>query len=549
MGKPQYDMDDDNAAAVISQTQAWNEIDRPEIIDSCIHDLIAKQALERPDAPAIRAWDRELSYRELDEAANRLAHYLVEKHGVQVGDIIHVMFEKSAWYFVAILAVNKAGGLWAPLDSSYPLQRLQTVVSQTQSRLMLSSPANAELCLQLVKTVIEVTPRLDIQLSRNPESSKLPPATGVTPRHPVYLLFTSGSTGTPKGFVMEHGGVATAQTAIGRRLGMHPGVRMLQFATFVFDLSIGEILGPLLFGACVYVPSEETRMNSLADFIHDSGITWMYLTPAFTRTLIPDDFPNLELLLVCGEAAGRDTLDTWFGRVRLVNGWGPAEACCFSTLHEWQSVDESPMTVGRPVGSLCWIVDPEDPKSLAPIGREGEIVLQGPTLLLEYIGDKEKTERAVMRDLPAWAPNRNSIFYNRFYKSGDLAAYNPDGTIRFCSRKDTQVKIRGLRVELEEIEHHIRKQLQDAKQVVVDVLKTENSANLVTYFSYNVETRLSGDLSENNDDNIFLNIDQELALTITSMIEELSAILPRYMIPTLFLPCRCMPFITSTKLG
>ena len=533
--------------AAIKQAHEWNADNYPEIIDSCVHELIEKQALEHPDAPAIRAWDRELSYGELNSAANRLAHYLVEKQKVKLGDIVHVMFEKSAWYFVAILAINKAGGLWAPLDSSHPMQRLQTIVSQTQSTLILASPANAELCLQLVKTVVEVTPRLDIQLSRNPETSKAGPVTGVTPRHPVYLLFTSGSTGTPKGFVMEHGGVATSQTAIGHRLGLHPGVRILQFATFVFDLSIGEILGPLIFGACLYVPSEETRMNSLPEFIHDSGINWMYLTPAFTRTLNPEDFPNLELLLVCGEAAGRDTLDTWFGKVRLINGWGPAETCCFSTLHEFKTAQDSPLNVGKPVSGLCWIVDPEDPHRLAPIGTEGEILIQSPAILRHYLEDPVKTAATIMVEMPDWAHERSIKPWDRMFKSGDLGYYNADGTIQFSSRKDTQIKIRGLRVELGEVEFHVRGALDHVKQCAVDVFKTEaGSSILVAYLCFTNQSRTAGSAVE--EESLFLSLDTELQQKLVGAVTVLSTALPRYMIPTHFIPVTYMPFITSTKL-
>lgn len=534
----------------MEQIHDWNSACYPEIIDDCIHKLIEKQATECPNAPAIRAWDREFSYGELNAASNRLAHHLTAKHHLQVGQVVHVMFEKSAWYFVAILAINKAGGLWAPLDPSYPLQRLQTIVSQTKSRLALTSPSYAELGVQLTGTVVEVTPRLDVQLSRVAGTSDRAPETAVTPRDPVYLLFTSGSTGTPKGYIMEHGGVTTSQVAIGRRLGLHPGVRILQFATFVFDLSIGEILGPLLFGACIYVPSEEARLNALPEFIRDSGVNWMYLTPAFTRTLSPESFPGLELLLLAGEAVGRDVLEAWFGRVRLFNGWGPAETCCFSTLHEWKSVDESPMTIGRPVGGLCWIVDPEDPLTLLPAGEEGEVVIQGPSILLGYIGDEEKTERAVVRNLPSWAPRRDDGPYSRFYKSGDLASYNRDGTINFISRKDTQIKIRGLRVELEEIEHHVRQHLRGAKQVVVDVLRAGSTASLVTYFAFTTETKAAPALMdrEGGDTDIFMNMEEDVAADVEAMVEKISAILPQYMVPTIFVPCRHMPFITSTKL-
>ena len=196
-------------------------------------------------------------------------------------------------------------------------------------------------------------------------------------------------------------------------------------------------------------------MNGLKEFIAEQQVNWAFLTPAFARTLRPTDLPSLELLLLAGEAVSREILDTWLGHVRLVNGWGPAETCVFSTLHEWQSASESPLTVGRPVSPVCWIVNPEQPHRLAPTGCLGEVVLQGPTLLREYLHDPERTQASIVTTLPDWAPRQASPHWNRFFKSGDLCSYNTDGTIEFYSRKDTQVKIRGLRVELGEVEHHI----------------------------------------------------------------------------------------------
>jgi non-ribosomal peptide synthetase component F len=306
----------------------------PDIIDSTVHELVAQRAAEQPDAVAVASWDRDFTYAELDEAANRLAHHLVKSHGVRLEDVVHVCFDKSAWYFVAILAVNKAGACWSPIDPGHPLQRSRTIVAQTRARLALSSPENARLCGELVDSVVEVTPRLDAQLWGDEEASRRPPETGVGPRNAVYILFTSGSTGTPKGFVMEHGSVCTSQIAIGKRLGLSADVRLLQFATFIFDLSIGEIIGPLIFGASIHVPSEAQRLNNLAEFVRDQSINWTYFTPSFTRTLRPEDYPGVELVLLAGEAVGQDVLETWVGKVRLWNGWGPAETCVFSTLHE-----------------------------------------------------------------------------------------------------------------------------------------------------------------------------------------------------------------------
>ncbi|GAM86382.1 nonribosomal peptide synthetase [Dothideomycetidae sp. 11243] len=529
----------------LKQAIEWNGTG-PEVISSCVHELVEQQARRRPDAPAISAWDAEFTYSELNAVANRLAHHLVDSTGVRRGDLVHICFEKSAWFYVAMLAINKAGAAWVPLDPSHPEQRLQQLVSQTGATIAVSSQSNADRCAKLVDKVVVASADFDAELvATGEDKSAEAPVTGVTSTDAVYVLFTSGSTGLPKGLVMEHGSVCTSQTAIAERLRMTEDVRMLQFAAYVFDLCIGEIIAPLISGACLCVPSEHTRMNGLKDFMRERDVTWAFMTPAFARTMKPQELPGLELLLLAGEAVSRDVFDTWFGKVRFVNGWGPAETCVFSTLHEWQSADESPLTVGKPVGGYCWIVDPEDPSALAPTGCLGEVVIQGPTLLRGYLGDKERTAASTVATLPVWAPQQNSRHWSRFFKSGDLCRYNPDGTIEFSSRKDTQVKIRGLRVELGEVEHHVKTLLKDCQQVVVDVFKTDAGTNLAAYFCFTEETRTDADTTESE---AFLPIDAEMKETLRAMAGELAVALPRYMVPSLFIPCKYMPSITSTKL-
>ncbi|KAK5991430.1 Nonribosomal peptide synthetase lcsA [Cladobotryum mycophilum] len=517
-----------------------------EVVDSCVHQLIENQATRNPDAPAIHAWDREFTYRELSEASNRLAHHLIGEYNVKANDLVHVCFEHSAWFFVAILAINKAGAAWVPLDPSHPEQRLKQVVAQTRAALALSSVTHAQVCAGLVGTVVEVCSALDQLLIGNGVSSAIL-ENEMLSSSAAYVLFTSGSTGTPKGLVMEHLSVCTSQSAIAKRLGITPDVRILQFAAYVFDLSIGEIYAPLITGACLCVPSGHTRMNGLEGFIRDMNVTWAFLTPSFVRTITPQDVPSLKLLLLCGEAIPHDVFRTWVGKVRLINGWGPAETCVFSTLHEWKSADESPLTIGRPVGGHCWIVDPEDPHRLAPIGTMGEIMIQGPTILREYLADPEKTKRAIITSLPEWAPRRSSKHWSRFFKSGDLGYYRPDGTIEFSTRKDTQVKIRGLRVELGEVEHCMWLAFHGIRQLAVDVLETNAGSNLVAYFSFGNEMHLgNGNKAKNGD--LFLKIDDNLKTQLEHVLRELAATLPGYMIPTYYIPCGYFPSITSTKL-
>jgi amino acid adenylation domain-containing protein/thioester reductase-like protein len=528
----------------LERARAFNS-EAPMVMDTCIHHLIEAQVRKTPDLPAVWAWDGQLTYRQLNEAANRLAHYLINEHNVQVEDLVHVCFEKSVWHWVSVLAINKAGAVWVPLDPSHPEQRLRQVASQTQSTLALTSDTTKSLLSHIIDRVVEVSPALFEQI--DVRLGEKEPQVSVSASNAAYILFTSGSTGTPKGLVMTHGALTTSQTAIKKRMGTGTHTRALQFASYVFDMSVGEGFVQLISGACIFIPSEHTRMNGLKQFITEHRINSLWLTPSFIRTLSPEQVPTVDFVFLAGEAIPRDVFTTWCTKVRLWNGWGPAETCVVSSLHEFTSLDESPLTIGRPIGGYCWIVDPTDHTKLAPIGTMGEVVIQSPTILREYLADVERTKASTVYELPEWAPYRDQAPWSRFFKSGDLASYNPDGTLEFASRKDTQVKIRGLRVELGEIEHHVRSSLTDARQVAVDVFRTDAGTRLIAYFCYSDVTRTAGNSQPDNDD-IFLPVTEDLQRQLTSMVSQLHVTLPRYMVPSLFIPCRYMPFITSTKL-
>ncbi|PHH65592.1 hypothetical protein CDD81_2027 [Ophiocordyceps australis] len=516
----------------------WSAPSETLPVRETFHSLVERQAKAQPNAPAIYAWDGELSYGELYAAADRLSRLLTHKLGVKLEERVIVCLEKSLWFYVAILAVNMAGGVWVPFDPSHPRDRHNKIASQAGARIALTWPDNEQKLQGLVEHIIQLSADLDQELLL--DANKYPPVyVQVEPSNAAYILFTSGTTGTPKGIVMEHGALCTSQIAIGKKLGMGTDVRLLQFAAYVFDLSIGEMIGPLVAGGCLCVPSEHDRMNNLGGFISQARVNWAYLTPSFARLIEPTSVPGLELLLLAGEPVGKDHLKSWIGRVRLINGWGPSETCCFSSLQEWDSIDQSPLTIGRSVGARCWIVESDNLERLAPIGCIGEIVIQGPTIAREYLANDEGTRASFVERLPSWAPDAPG--HRRLYRSGDLGYYNADGTMEFVSRKDTQVKVRGFRVELGEVEHHIRQSLREAHQVVVDV--HQDSTKLVAYVCFSSETSNSSNSSD-----MIRPMDSSLAAKFSELKSYLGVRLPEYMIPAVYVPLKFVPFITSQKI-
>lgn len=386
---------------------------------------------------------------------------------------------------ISMLAVMKTGAAYVPFDPAHPDTRHKGIMEKLGAKIILGSLKTAEKCERLSDAAV-IIDELFLRSCSGAYSSDNLPDDLVTSRSAAYVIFTSGSTGTPKGLIMEHVGACTALTDIARRLKVTPNTRWLQTGSYVFDLSVGEIYTCLLSGACLYIPSDESRMNNLPEYIRQHQIDWSFQTPSAARLLSPEEVPQLKNLLLAGEAVGQDLLDTWVGRVQLWNGWGPSECCMASTIHDF-TAGASPQTIGHNVGALCWIVQAEDHNKLAPVGCTGEIVVHGPTIAREYFKAPEQTAAAFINSPPEWLPQTDSHYFKRVYKTGDLGRYNMDGTIEFIGRKDTQVKIRGFRIELGEIEFHLRAGLPGIEQVAVEAVQptdSSKSAFLVAFLCY-----------------------------------------------------------------
>jgi amino acid adenylation domain-containing protein len=539
-----------NTLLDLQQAIEWNG-EGPEIIEDCVHRLFESQSRRQPNASAVCSWDVDFTYVQLERAANRLAHRLIDEFHITPRALVHTCFDKSGWHIVAVLAINKVGAAWVPLDPLHPLQRKRQIVGQTKAIFALSSAANLALCDELGLRVVEVSQSADTELAQSDVECSRAPSVESFAHDAAYILFTSGSTGTPKGIVMEHGAVCTSQKAIGQKLGYRPGVRVLQFSSYVFDVSVGEIVAPLISGATTCVPSEDMCMSisDLKVFVSKSKVNWAFLTPSFAGTLTPSDFPTLELLVLMGEAVAHEVFDAWFGKVaQLFNGWGPTETCVFSTFHKWESAEESPSCIGRPVACRCWVVDPSSPYRLLPIGNLGELVVQGPTLLREYLNDRERTQAAIVMPLPDWVPRRGSQNWSRFYKTGDLVRYNADGSLLYCGRKDTQVKLRGQRVELGDIESQIKRHLHVAKHVVVELIRRESGETLVAFFDLECTPGKTHPSDEVDTLSSIIMPNDAISAALMKLTGSLRTILPSYMVPNFFVQIRRMPFHSSMKL-
>lgn len=404
----------------------------------------------RADAVAVNAWDVDFSYGELDALSSKLAHRL-RALGVGAETIVPLCFEKSGWAVVALLGVVKAGGAFVFLDPAYPMARLEEIFRQVDSvGVVLTSLEQAALWKGpgrhegLTVQVVD-----NVSIESLPSATTAPIDTGARPDSALYVIFTSGSTGKPKGCVIEHHSFLTCARAQATRGNITATSRVLQGASYSFDVSVMEMLTALSVGACICVPSERAKSRSIVDVINDFRITWAFLTPSVVKFISPRDVPCLETLVLGGEALTTQNIATWAGRLRLINGYGPSECTIAAAANTDLTAETDPANIGKALGGICWITDPEDHNRLAPLGTIGELLIEGPIVARGYLNNPEKTAEVFVEN-PDWAEPQEDGKARRLYKTGDLAYFNTDGSIMFVGRKDTQVKVRGQRMELGE---------------------------------------------------------------------------------------------------
>jgi amino acid adenylation domain-containing protein len=371
------------------QLWSWNA-DVLAAVKRCVHDLFAEQAAAQPEAPAICAWDGELTYGELDTLSTRLAGHLLSL-GVKPDDVVPLCFEKSMWTVVAMLAVLKAGGAFLLLDPSSPIDRLRKVCGKVSSTLVLASHD----CLPVVESVSNSF----VVVSRD-ATSHLPRcmslSSSVQPTNAAYVIFTSGSTGEPKGCLIEHRSYCSAALGHGQALGLQTNTRSLQYGSHSFAGAIAEMMMTLIHGGCVCVPSEDDRRNNLAQAIGELKANWAFLTSTVLSSLVPDSVPSLTHICVGGEPIRPSQIAEWMDRVELRQSYGSAETSAMVSSSRLGQ-HSTPRDVGKAATGRYWIVDPTDANQLAPLGATGELVVEGAVIGRCYVGDARKTAAAFIQ--------------------------------------------------------------------------------------------------------------------------------------------------------
>jgi amino acid adenylation domain-containing protein/non-ribosomal peptide synthase protein (TIGR01720 family) len=519
-----------------------------EAREELLTDIFSKVALSSPGSPAIASTDVSLTYGELDNLSTRLANHLIDI-GIGPETRVPLFFEKSAWTIVSQLAVLKAGGCMVPIETGHPMERIKDMIDDIDATVILTSRSKSGVWENSDLTAIVVDRNTLEALEDRP--LKL---TGATPSNAAYIIFTSGTTGRPKGTIIEHRAFASNVDHMARVFGQGENARFLQFASYGFDGSLAEILGTLLSGGCLCIPNDHERSNNIVDFLNRFAVNAAILSPSFARLLSPKDV-QLQTLTLAGEAMSAEDVMTWSKDVRLVNCYGPSECSVAATANCGLSDKESFSKIGTSMGSQVWIVDPNNHNQLVPTGAPGEILIGGPTLARGYLNNSRKTNEVFITN-PMWLPTANRQGGGRplrFYKTGDLGRRNTDGSIGFIGRKDSQVKIRGQRLELSEVEHHILTQSPAVRQVSAQIITRtgcHEDRQLVAFFcgkeSTNVEPMQAKPTKAERSAQA-VQISDDVVAELQNLSKALHTILPSYMVPSMFIPVNRIPLTVSDK--
>ena len=423
---------------------SFNNTDIPYNDSETIVSLFCRQAKTTPDNIAVVYHEKKISYREVDELSDRIAKYLISK-GLKAEDVVSILIPRCEWMVIASLGVLKAGCAYQPLDPSYPKERLTFMMQDANAKLLISDRELREDVNEWNGEVL-FTDEIDNLPPFNKERDHIPV---ISPEALFILLYTSGSTGLPKGCQLEHRNLVAFCHWYQRYYELQPQSRVAAYASYGFDACMMDMYPALTCGASVYIIGEDIRLNlpDLNKYFENEGITHSFITTQVGYQFATNfDNQSLHHLSVGGEKLAAINPPEGY---KLHNGYGPTECTIFTTTY---CVDkyEYNIPIGKPLDNIhLYIVDKEGNR--LPVGAAGELWVSGPQVSRGYLNRPDKTAETYISN-----PFTNDKKYATVYRTGDVVRYLGDGNIQFVGRRDGQVKVRGFRIELKEVEAVIR---------------------------------------------------------------------------------------------
>jgi amino acid adenylation domain-containing protein/non-ribosomal peptide synthase protein (TIGR01720 family) len=505
--------------------ETFNQTEVGYPLDKNIVDLFEEQVLKTPAATAVTFENEKLSYRELNERSNKLAHYLVTK-GVTSETLVPICIERSLEMIVGIMGILKAGGVYVPVDPEYPGERISYILEDTSAAILVCSNKSRSK-LPEMKNVAYVELDTDWPVIDKENASNV--QTGIQPGQLAYIIYTSGSTGKPKGVLIEHRNVVRLFETDSPLYDFNEHDVWTMFHSFCFDFSVWEMYGALFYGGrLVIVPNQVTKDAQLfAELILSEEVTVLNQTPAafyvLQEALVEKtNTVPVRFVIFGGEALSPAKLRPWkqkFPATRLINMYGITETTVHVTFQEieWGHINIGDSIIGKPIPTLrCYILD--ENQNLSPVGVAGELYVGGAGVARGYLNRPDLTASRFIID------NFNQETDKKLYVTGDLARWLPDGTIEYLGRIDDQVKIRGYRIELGEIESVLQQSGMVSQAIVMARENREGAKQLIGYV-VPLET-----------------------FSKESVITFLRTRLPEYMVPQLWIELERLPLTSNGKI-
>jgi len=490
------------------------EADYPR--ESTIGQELERQVARTPDAVAIVSAGHGLTYRELDHRSNQLARHL-QQLGVRRETLVGIAVERSVEMMVGLLAILKAGGAYVPMDPSYPVQRIALMIEDSQAPVILATELTRPCLGKTARHIVSIDGDADA-IARNSTHAVSSAATG---QNLAYVIYTSGSTGKPKGVMIEHRNVVNFFTGMDRAIGSDPGV-WLAVTSISFDISVLELFWTLTRGFQVIIHGDEGT-QTIPDEIRNYGVTHMQSTPSLARMVAvnPDGLAalgRLKKLFLGGEALPPSLIRQLRQEFRgeMHNMYGPTETTIWSTTFRIAG-DSDSIPIGKPIANTqVYVLDSE----LQPVaaGEAGDLYIGGDGVVRGYWRRPDLTAERFLSD-----PFRLG---NRMYRTGDIARFLPDGSLEFLGRADFQVKLRGFRIEIGEIEAALENQAGVGQAAVVAREFKPEDKRLVAYVVPKPGTELE----------------------IADLRAALAATLPEYMVPSNFVFLDSLPLTANGKI-
>jgi amino acid adenylation domain-containing protein len=498
---------------------------RRKLPDRRFHELFEERVRTRPDAVAAVHGDRQWTYRELNDRANRLGRALLAR-GLHREGVVAVVTERNLDWMAAVLAVFKAGGVYLPLEPHFPADRIATTLARADCELVLTERGSTGTLDQALASLSGVE-ALFVDAAYEEDHAEGDLGVEVAPGQLAYIYFTSGSTGEPKGAMCEHAGMLNHLYAKIDDLEIGEGQVVAQTAPQCFDISLWQLVSALLVGGRTLLVEQETILDveRFVDMIVDGRVAVLQVVPSYLEVVLsyveqsPRELPDLRCVSVTGEAVTKELTRRWFAAepaIKLVNAYGLTETSD-DTNHEVMDrvPDGDRVPLGRAVNNVhVYVVD--EHLSPVPLGAPGEIVFSGVCVGRGYINDPDRTRVAFMAD-----PHREG---QRLYRSGDFGRWLPDGKLEFLGRRDSQVKISGFRIEIGEVESTLARVPGVRHGAVVVAEQANHRKQLVAFYS------------------------SRRPLEVEDLRDRLSESLPEYMVPPAFHWLERLPLTANGKI-